>query len=175
METLIKKAQNGDKEAFTEMIMRISDDLYKIARTRISNETDIEDAIQETMIEVYKSIKRLRDPKKFKKWTIKVLINKCNRMYRRKYKDDISIDEYEINTLNTNNIDDKESELNFYDIIKNLTYDERIVVILYYMEDYSADEIKKILKMKKNTIYTHLHRARQKLKEEYGGNKNEEF
>ena len=86
LDELILMAQAGDEDAFTKMILYIKDDLYKIAKTRIANETDIEDAIQETMIETYKSIKKLNDPNKFKKWVIKILINKCNRIYRRKYK-----------------------------------------------------------------------------------------
>ena len=64
MDELILMAQTGDEEAFANMILYIKDDLYKIAKTRIANETDIEDAIQETMIETYKSIKKLNDPNK---------------------------------------------------------------------------------------------------------------
>lgn len=109
LDELILMAQAGDEEVFANMILYIKDDLYKIA-----NETDIEDAIQETMIETYKSIKRLKDPNKFKKWVIKILINKCNRIYRRKYKTDISIDEYNVETLKSNNIIDVENKLNFY-------------------------------------------------------------
>lgn len=173
MDELILMAQAGDEEAFANMILYIKDDLYKIAKTRIANETDIEDAIQETMIETYKSIKKLNDPNKFKKWVIKILINKCNRIYRRKYKTDISIDEYNVETLKFNNIIDVENKLNFYDIIKILNYKERLIIILYYMEDYSVKEIKSILKMNENTINTHLYRARQKLKKNYGGNEYE--
>lgn len=170
MEELILMAQSGDEKAFTQIIISIKGDLYKIARSRITNESDIEDAIQETMIETYKSIKKLNEPSKFKKWIIKILINKCNRIYRKKYKTDISIDEYDFKDLKSNNIIDIENELNFYDIIKILNYEERIIMILYYMEEYSVKEIKKILKMNENTISTHLYRARQKLKSKYGGN-----
>lgn len=174
MEELIWGAQNGDEKAFTKLIMLINDDLYKIAKTRISNEADIADAVQETMIETYKSIKKLNDPNKFKKWVIKILINKCNRIYRRKYKNDISIDDYNLEHLKTNNIKDVENDLNFYDIIKNLNYDERIIVVLYYMEEYTVKEIKEILKMNENTINTHLYRARKKIKSNInGGKKNE--
>lgn len=59
MEELILSAQNGNEEAFTKLILSINDDLYKIAKTRISNEDGIADAVQETMIETYKSIKKL--------------------------------------------------------------------------------------------------------------------
>jgi hypothetical protein len=41
LEELILMAQSGDEEAFTNMILYIKDDLYKIAKTRIANETDI--------------------------------------------------------------------------------------------------------------------------------------
>ena len=41
------------------------------------------------------------------------------------------------------------------------------------MEDYSVKEIKSILKMNENTINTHLYRARQKKKTNYGGNEYE--
>lgn len=104
MEELITEAKNENKKAFSELFLSISDDLYKIAKTRIAIEDDIDDAIQETMIEVYKSISKLKDEKRFKKWVIKILINKCNRIYRRKYKKDVLIDDYSVIELASNNI-----------------------------------------------------------------------
>ena len=50
MDELVKRAQQGNKEAFTELILLLKADLYKIAKTRIKNDEDIYDAIQETMI-----------------------------------------------------------------------------------------------------------------------------
>lgn len=169
MEELIIMAQNGDENSFTEIIILINDDLYKIARARVSNEDDIEDAIQETMLEAYKSIKKLKNPSKFKKWIIKILINKCNRIYRRKYKKDVPIDEYTevFENEKSKEISELENNLNFYDIIKILNYEERIIMILYYMEEYTVREIKEILHMNINTINTVLFRARQKLRNTY--------
>lgn len=86
MEELIKEAKEGNKEAFTELICEIRHDLYKIARVRLSCNDDIEDAVQETTIEAFKSIKNLKEINSFKKWIIKILINRCNRIYKRKRK-----------------------------------------------------------------------------------------
>lgn len=170
MEELIEKAKKGDRDAFTKLIMDVENDLYKIAKTRITNEADIEDAIQETMIESYKSIKKLREPKKFKKWLITILINKCNRIYRKKSRKDISIDEYDLDKfLITYTPREIENDLNFYSLLKQLKYEERIVIILYYMEQYSVKDIKEILHMNENTIRTNLYRARQKIKNNYEG------
>lgn len=174
MEELIEKVKKGDVDAFTQLIMSLDNELYKIAKTRITNEADIEDAIQETLIEVYKSIKKLREAQKFKKWIITILINKCNKIYRKKHKKDISIDEYNLDKILINyNYSDIENDLNFYSLLKQLNYEERIVIILYYMEQYSVKDIKDILHMNENTIRTHLYRARQKIKNNYeGGIKN---
>ena len=167
MEELIKRAQKGDKEAFTEIILSIRNELYKVAKTRIINENDIDDIIQETMIEAYKSIKKLRDLKKLKMWVIKILINKCNKFYKRKSKKDISLEETNINNIIArNNNEDIENDMNFYSLIRNLKYDERIVILLYYMEGYSVEEISEMIKMNKNTVKTNLYRARQKIKNE---------
>ena len=57
MEELIQKAKNGDKEAFTTIMLSLEKDLYKIAKTRLKNDDDIYDAIQETCIIAYKNIK----------------------------------------------------------------------------------------------------------------------
>ena len=165
MEELIKKAQKGDKNAFTDIILQIRNDLYKIAKTRISSDDDIEDLIQDTMIETYKHIKKLREPEKFKMWVIKILVNKCNKLYKKKYRKDISIDEYNLeNYIILNSQKDIEDDLNFYYLIKKLKYEERIVLILHYMEQYSVKDISKILNINENTVKTHLYRARERIK-----------
>ena len=48
------------KKHLPGLIYEIRHELYKIARCRLSCEDDIEDAVQETMIATFKSIKRLR-------------------------------------------------------------------------------------------------------------------
>lgn len=162
MEELIKEAQIGDKNAFNKIFIAISDDLYKIAKSRINNEDDIADAVQETMIATFKNIKKLRDTSQFKQWVITILINKCNRIYRRKYKKYISYEEYNFEAFSSScNL---ESNIEFYEMLKDLKYEEKIVIILYYLEQYSIKDIKEILKMNENTVTTHLYRARQKIK-----------
>ena len=47
------------------------------------------------------------------------------------------------------------------------------VVYLHYYEGYTAPEISRILRKNKNTVYTHLTRARQILKEKLGGDEYE--
>lgn len=109
-------------------------------------------------------------------WTIKILINKCNKIYRKKHIQDISIDEYNMEKfLITNSYKEIEDDLNFYNLIKDLKYEERIVIILYYMEKYTTKEISKILHMKENTVKSHLFRARKSIKYQCEGDEKYEI
>lgn len=162
MKELIEAAKKGDKEAFTTLILNLEDNLYKIARTRLNNEFDIEDAIQETMISAFKSIKKLRKIENFKTWLIRILINKCNDIYKKNKNNYISIEEVNVDSqANTSlNIDN----LDFYSIIDMLNYDERIAMTLFYMEKYKTKEIAQILHVNENTIKSRISRSKTKIK-----------
>ena len=168
MEELIDKAKNGDIYAFTKLIYDIKIDLYKISRTRLSSVDDIEDAVQETMIEAFNSIKSLRDNRYFKKWIIQILINKCNKIYKKKKKNDISFENIEAeNYFGYNPIDIVNNNLDFDFMLKSLNYDEKIATVLFYVEDFTTKDISKILKTSENTIKSRLRRAKIKMKEDY--------
>ncbi len=162
IENLIKKAQKGDKIAFNNLITFYEQDLYKIARTRLNFE-DACDAVQETIITIYKSLNKLTKISSFKSWMIKILINKCNDIYKKNVSQ--SALSYEMFENETNFIEDKVDNYNFDSLIKVLEYEERIIVILYYLEGYRTREISKILNINHNTVRSRLLRAKIKIKE----------
>lgn len=168
MKELVEKAINGEEQAFTELILNYRQDLYKIALTRLHTEDDIEEAIQETMISAYKNMKSLKDTDKFKKWIIKILINKCNEIYRKRIFKFVPFDEVDKYKIIDNNTE-LDSELDFYSIINSLDKKERTVMVLYYSEKYTTKEIAQILDKNENTIKTILRRAKLKLKDKYQG------
>ena len=167
MEELVLKAQQGDEQAFTDLILIIKHDLFKIAKMRLVNNADIEDAIQETMIETFKSIKKLKDVKAFKPWIIKILINKCNRIYKKKKFKEITFEEEIDNYLIQEAEFIEKSETDFYNLIKSLKYEERMILILHYLERYTTKEISRILNINENTIKTKLARSKDKIRENY--------
>ena len=66
MEELVEKAKNNNSDAFTYLILNIEKDLYCIAKSKIENENDIEDIIQETMLIAFLNIKKLKNNSFFK-------------------------------------------------------------------------------------------------------------
>lgn len=161
---LIKKAKKGNKQAFEKLILYYEKDLYKIARVRLANEEDINDAIQETIIAVYESIDDLREISKFKSWMITILINKCNSVYKKNslYNqvsyENINAEEFLYKNFDIN------SDVEFFSLINKLDLDERTILILHYVEKYKLTEIAQILNMKDSTVRSKLLRAKSKIK-----------
>lgn len=146
-------------------MLLLKSDLYKIAKARLKNDEDIYDVIQETMIEAFNSIKKLRKIDCFKSWIIKILINKSNNLYKKTSKNwVIPFEEIENYNYSNNDLNSIEETLDFEFICKNLNYNDRIIMILYYTEKYTDKEIGKILNLKENTVKTKRVRAKQKIK-----------
>ncbi len=82
MKYLIKRAQKRDDQAFLELMEIEKQDMYKVARSYLRSPEDIADAIQETIVTCYEKIDGLKEPKYFKTWLIRILINKCNDILR---------------------------------------------------------------------------------------------
>lgn len=176
MELLIKKAQNGDKEAFISIINEHLQMMYKVAKTRLSSEEDIGDAIQETILSAYKSICVLKNTSYFKTWLIKILINKCNDIIL-KNKKVIYVEDYYESIENEDLLEAKvsiEENIVFNETLNSLDESYKTVIVLYYVSGFNTREISEILKEKEGTIKSRLSRGRQKLKEIYLKSYNEE-
>lgn len=163
MENLIKRAKDGDKEAFTELMLSIEEELYRISKVRLKNEDNIADAIQNTMLIAFKSIKRLKHVEYFKTWIIRILVNECNYIYRKNKKVEISYENIQ-NDINISEFDKVDEKLDFDFICSKLDYKERMIIILYYKDRFTDKEIGKILNIKENTVKTKRTRIKQKIK-----------
>ena len=159
MEDLIKKAKSGDKLAFTELMLQMQDELYKIAKIRLKNDDDVFDVIQDTMLSACKSLKKLKHNEYFKTWIIKILINECNKIHRQNKKI-IYLENYNQTDLVYN---DKYDDFGVRQAIKKLDEDLKTMVILYYFEDFNIKEISEIQKLPEGTVKSRLSRARKKL------------
>lgn len=163
MNELILRAKNGDKTSFTELMLQIKDELYKVAKIRLKNDDDVFDAIQETMLVTYKSLKKLKYAQYFKTWVIKILINECNKIY--KIKNSKNLCSYDmLDNIPTDTSDNMEEKLNFEFICNKLNKEDGTIILLYYMENYTDKEIGRILNIKESTVRTKRTRAKEKIK-----------
>lgn len=167
MEELVKKAKKGNEEAFSKLIISEKEGLYKLAVSRMKTIEDAEDVIQETVIEAYVKIRKIRKHEAFNSWIRTILINKINTFYERKTKKDIKIknklmENFEKQNTDTNMLKTEE-DMDFRILLNKLEDEEKTIILLYYNDGYKVKEISQMLGMNENTVKTKLARARKKI------------
>ena len=160
---LVKRAINGDRDSFEELINIYFDRLYKEAYLRCKYEEDAKEIVQETIYKAYRNIKTLKEPQYFKTWISRILINVANDYLRKNGMIELTHDEnsYITKVHNDNNIDVK---IDLYNAIDELEDKYKDVIILKYIEDLKLEEISTILDRPVNTIKTHLRKAIKDMK-----------
>lgn len=158
----LEKAINGDKEAFSRVIIQNKEAMYKTAIVILRNEDDAYDAIQDSLIKMYKSIQNLQNAEAFKSWSRKIIINSCYDIIS-KNKKVIDINSKLIDTYEETREDTYECEDEVVKILDQIEPDLRLTAILYYYNDISIKEIAKIINIPEGTVKSRLSRAREKL------------
>lgn len=169
MEELVRRLKNGEKEAFEDIVALLKYNLFIIAIATVKDEYIANEAIQETFIALYLNIKKIKNAEKIECWAASVLVNNCKRLIKKYNKNIISFEDIKIETTFSNNEYDKINDyLDFLKIIEFLNSEERTLMTMYYMDDYTTKDIAKILKMNENNVRSKIKRAREKIKLEKG-------
>lgn len=155
-----KLARQGDKEAFVSLIRACQQSLYVIARSILKNDDDCADAMQEAIAKAFSNIHTLKEPAYFKTWLIRILINECNSILRKKKK--VYPTPYDMRK--TSYIGDYE-QIELFEVINELDEQLQMIVTLFYIEDLSIKEISKVLDISVGTVKSRLYRARKQLSE----------
>ena len=171
LESYILESKNGNQESFEYLINYLQNDLYKIAYTRLTSIDDINEAVQNTIIRIYYNLKKVKNYNYFKTWAIKILINEINKIYKtNKKRDSLKDISYYENTYFYNDISQMqkiENDIDFDKVMNTLKYDEKIIVILKYTDQYTFEDISKILRLNINTVKSKFFRSKEKLKKYY--------
>lgn len=172
IEKNIIKYKNGDKDAFRQIIEYVENDLYGVAVNRLESIDDVNEAIQNTIISIYKNIRKLKEPKYFKTWAIRILINESNKIYKNnkkngKLEENLYLEKTFSNNEDISDITRLENNIDFERAINFLSNDEKIIITLKYNSQFSFEDISRILKVNINTVKTKFFRAKEKLRAFY--------
>lgn len=145
--------------------------LYAVAFNVCKNAEDAEDVVQDTFIQYHMIKKEFDNEKHIRAWLIRVTINKAKNMNRTFWRlNKMSLEDY----METLTFETPESE-RLFETVMNLPQKYRIVIHLFYYEDYSIKEIAEILKISISNVKVRLSRGRlllkQILKEEWEDDK----
>ena len=148
------------KSWFCNNIKKLENGMYRLSYSILRNESDVEDAVQETICRAYKELENLKDKRKFKPWIYRILQNTSIEILNgKKYCLNIEDENIQENKI------DIDTNLTIWNAIQKLDNPYRTVITLFYYEDLSIKEISTITGSKVDAIKKQLSRGREKIKE----------
>ena len=165
---LIHRAQNGDEEAFTDLMREYYSLVYAIIIRMVKNPHDAEEVVQDTFFNAYRGLIHLENPAKFKNWLGEIAQN-CGRNWLRKQRTDtVSIDEVSEQMLQTEDSSDErlirqEQRELIRRTMETLPQKDREIAQAFYLEGASYDELTSTHGLSYSAIASRLSRAKRQL------------
>ncbi|QMV44853.1 sigma-70 family RNA polymerase sigma factor [Cohnella cholangitidis] len=158
----VELARRGDKEAFIRLMRGLEVSLYQTAKAFLHSDEDCADAMQETALRSYRSIRGLKNPRYFKTWIVRILINECKKLLDKRRNVVSFQPEYEPAVA-----DPGYARLELRELVDRLDGPQRSVVLLYYYGDLTVKEIAEELDVPEGTVKSRLYKAREILGSQY--------
>jgi RNA polymerase sigma-70 factor, ECF subfamily len=173
---ILKKAQEGDKQALAELVKMYEKTIYNFSYKICRNKDKAEHTMQETFLSMIKNIMSFKGESKLSSWLYRVVSNNCLMYARKEQKhlqniledDGITEREFEIADENQSPVKAvEESELKeiLDAAIGKLQPDYRVVFLLRDVEGLSTEETAEILNLTQAAVKSRLFRARSFLRD----------
>jgi RNA polymerase sigma-70 factor (ECF subfamily) len=160
---LVMAAQRGDEEAFANLVVAHGGRLQAVAH-RILRDYDLaEDATQQALLRIWKSLPTLRDPARFEAWSYQLLVRACYAEARRTrhWSPDLLLAETDASAADP--LADIADRDQLERAFRTLSVDHRAVVVLHHYLDLPLAEVAGVLGIRVGTAGSRLHYAMKAL------------
>lgn len=171
---LLDQCRNGKKEAFYELVEPHIKKAYRTAFAILHSHHEAEDAVQNCLLEAYKSIMSQKEIQVFGGWFHQLIVHRSLDLARRKMKESERLTVAEVLPILSSKERspiDKVLEAERHDQllsqILKLHSHHRTVIVLYYFQEMSIEEISRMLELKEGTVKSRLFHARTQLSQMY--------
>jgi RNA polymerase sigma factor (sigma-70 family) len=175
---LIEKAKSGDEASFEILIQNCKTKAYNTALRYLRDEDDAMDALQESMIKVFRHLGKFKGDCKFDTWVYRIVVNTCNDFLRKNKHQRNNISFYRTDEDGETMIeipDTAPTPSEAFDAKLTATYvlscldeipeEQKEIIILRDIQGFSYEEISRILECSMGTVKSRINRARLKLKQ----------
>ncbi|MDD2533595.1 MAG: sigma-70 family RNA polymerase sigma factor [Eubacteriales bacterium] len=169
---LLQKAQNGDTEAFDEIVQLYLPRIYRLCFNWTGHQQDAEDCTQESFLKAYRALANYRGQSSFYTWLYRIAANTCHDFHRSKKNQTFVFldqtfgeDEQPVQLADQGFLPDEiainhELGVTLCQSIQQLNEPMRDVLILRDVEGFSYGEIAQLLKISEGTVKSRLFRGR---------------
>ena len=169
-EELIRRSQEGDWDAFELLLERYRAVLVRTAFLVTRDHESVQDVMQETLIQIWRDLPSFRPYGSFKGWTLKILLNKARKHYRRKRVETVALEAaagVPSNDQAPQEAAEREEEAQAMRMgLERLSANHQEVLILRYYSELTVPEIARTLSLREGTVKSRLSRALGRLEQE---------
>lgn len=171
-------AQNGDDEAFTQLVERYQNPVYNLCYRMLGDPLEAEDAAQEAFWRAYQAIRRYDPNRSFATWLLSITAHYCIDLQRKRRLPTLEIEDWMEEVLPDNTPDpervsgEREEKERIYKMLEVLNPQDRAAIILRYWYEFSEEELSKALGLSVSAVKSRLHRARLKFATIYQAEQN---
>jgi RNA polymerase sigma-70 factor (ECF subfamily) len=165
----VQEARAGKPDAWDALFRRYQLPLYVYVCELVPNEQTSLDIVQETFINAARHIGSLQKDEKFGSWLFSIAHQKCIQHWRRHRLEEVPMDEQldegsEFEESPHEVLIRKEQEEAFMKLMGKLPLPQRTVLLLYFVEDFSLEEIAGITGAQLGTVKSRMHYAKETLR-----------
>jgi len=172
-EKLVHQAQQGDTEAFAELVLEHQRFAFNLALRALSDPQEAEDIVQEAFLKAWQALSRFRRQARFQTWLYRIVMNLCyNRLPRLRADVEQASDEKIDFIAASKPLHNPPAALEMDELqeflqrqIDHLPESHRLLISLRYQQDLSYAEIAEIMDAPLGTVKTGIFRARQRLRD----------
>ena len=173
---ILDKILAGDQAAYAELVNKYKSYAYTIALKILQNRPEAEEAAQDAFIKAFHHLAGFNRDSKFSTWLYRIVFNTAI-SYKRKNRYQFqsienTVVEYQQEAEGMLEKTDKRKYLNA--ALAKLNEADRTALTLFYLEEFSLEEIAAITGMQANTAKVRIHRGRQRLADELKNILNQE-
>ena len=161
---LLERAKGGDRDAYSAVAFELSDRLFATAHRILRDFDAAGDALQTTLLQMWRDLPSLRDPERLEAWAFRILVRACQdqlRISRRRAARLQLLREDRVVEDASANVADRE-QLNR--AFGRLPVDQRAALVLQYYRGLTVTEIAGILQVPTGTVRSRIHYAKQALR-----------
>jgi RNA polymerase sigma factor (sigma-70 family) len=160
--SLVEAARGGDADALVSLIAIAQPDIRRYA-ARNCRAADVDDAVQETLLLLYRRVGTLRAVTSFSAWLFAVARRACLRLLRRSAGvANAAADDMEGRLAH---LAPEDIRIDLSRAIQSLPDHYREVILLRDIEELSIDEISGVLGLTRESVKARIHRARLMIRE----------
>jgi RNA polymerase sigma-70 factor (ECF subfamily) len=176
---LVRRCQDGDSEAFDELVVRYRTRVFGMIYNMVHSEQDAWDLAQDSFVKAWKSIKRFRGQSSFYTWIYRIVMNVTIDWLRKKqvkaggaeFDDSIQLKDVDPasrtlptpDALPSENLEQREIRAEIDKAIAQLSPEHRAVILMKEIEGMQYHEIAETLGCSIGTVMSRLFYARKKL------------